>query len=91
MSNASFAIILMWKRELIGLLCLPSWCLLIVVWLFLAVLQVCLQFVIGVFPDHTDNIVLCCDSQYCVPCILNDKFTPLLCKLSKIYIKRILF
>ena len=24
---SSFAIILMWKRELVALLCLPSWCL----------------------------------------------------------------
>ena len=28
-------------------------CLVIVVWLFLMVPQVCLQFVILVFPDHT--------------------------------------
>ena len=34
-----------------ALLCLSSWCLLIVMWLFLAVTRVCLQFV--VFPDHT--------------------------------------
>ena len=50
---SSFAIILMGKRELVALLCLSSWCLVIVVWLFLAVPQVCLQFVIVVFPDHT--------------------------------------
>ena len=37
------------------------------------------------------NIVLCCDSPYCVPCIFNDMFTPLLWKLSKIYINMILF
>ena len=29
-----------------------SWCLEIVLWLFLAVPWVCLQFVIVVFPDH---------------------------------------
>ena len=29
--------------------------------------------------------LLCYDSPYCVPCIFNDIFTPLLCKLSKIY------
>ena len=51
--HSSFAIILMGKRELIALLSLYSWCLLIVVWLFLVVLPICLQFVIVVFPDHT--------------------------------------
>ena len=51
---SSFAIILMEKREMVALLGLSSWCLVIVVWLFLAVPWVCLQFVIVVFPDqHT--------------------------------------
>ena len=50
---SSFAIILMEKRELVALLSLSSWCLVIVVWLFLAVPWVCLQFVIVAFPDHT--------------------------------------
>ena len=45
--------ILMGKRKLVALLSLSSWCLVIVVWLFLAVPWVCLQFVIVVFPDHT--------------------------------------
>ena len=49
----SFAIILMGKRELVALLSLSSWCLVIVVWLFLVEPRVCLQFVIVVFPDHT--------------------------------------
>ena len=44
---SSFAIILMGKRELVTLLCVV-----IVVWLFLTMPQVCLQFVILVFPDH---------------------------------------
>ena len=51
--TSSFAIILMRKRELVALLSLSSWCLVIVVWLFLVVPWVCLQFVIVVFPDHT--------------------------------------
>ena len=51
--HSSFAIIFMGKRELVALLSLSSWCLVIVVWLFLAVPMVCLQFVIVVFPDHT--------------------------------------
>ena len=38
------------------LLCLSSWCLVIVVWLFLTMPRVCLQFVIVVFPDHTHLI-----------------------------------
>ena len=49
----SFAIIFKGKRGLVALLSLSSWCLVIVVWLFLAVPRVCLYFVIVVFPDHT--------------------------------------
>ena len=41
------------ERELVDFLKLSSRCLLIVVWLFLAVPRVCLQFEIVVFPDHT--------------------------------------
>ena len=55
---SSFAIILMGKRELVVLLGLSPWCLVIVVWLFLAVLWVCLQFVIMVFPGHTRLLFL---------------------------------
>ena len=51
--HSSIAIILMGKRELVALLSLSSWCLVIVVWLFLALQWVCLQFVILVFPDLT--------------------------------------
>ena len=51
--HSSFAIILMGKRELVALFSLSSWCLVIVVWLFLTVPRVCLHFVIVVFPDHT--------------------------------------
>ena len=54
---SSFAIILMGKRELVALLSMSSWCLVIVVWLFLAVPWVCLQFVTVVFPDHTHLLV----------------------------------
>ena len=39
----------MGKRELVALLCLSSWCLVIVVWLFLTVPGACLQFVVVVF------------------------------------------
>ena len=51
--HSSFAIILMGKRELVALLSLSSWCLVMVVWLFLAVPLICLRFVIVVFPDNT--------------------------------------
>ena len=51
--HSSFAIILIGKRKLVVLLSLSSLCLVVVVWLFLAVPWVCLQFVIVVFPDHT--------------------------------------
>ena len=51
--HSIFAIILMGKRELVVWLSLSSWCLMIVVWLFLAVSWVCLQFAIVVFTDHT--------------------------------------
>ena len=45
--HSSIAIILMEKRQLIALLSLSSWCLVVVVWLFLAVPRVCLRFVIS--------------------------------------------
>ena len=50
---------LMGKRELIALLSLSSWCPVIVVWLFLAVPLVCLQFVLVVFPHHTHYSKTC--------------------------------
>ena len=56
--HSSFAIILMGKRELVAVLSLSSWYLVFVVWLFLAVPWVCLQFVIVVFPDHTHLLFL---------------------------------
>ena len=56
--HSSFAIILMGKTELVALLSLSSWCLMMVVWLFLAVQWVCLLFVIVVFPDHTHLLFL---------------------------------
>ena len=55
--HSCFAIILMGKRELVALLCLSSWCLVNVVWLFLMIPWVCLQFVIVVFPDHIHLLI----------------------------------
>ena len=62
--HSSFAIILMGKRELVALLGLSSWCLIIVVWLFLMVPWVCLQFVIVVFPDHTHLLLFTVHTFY---------------------------
>ena len=56
--HSSFATISIGKRELVALLCLSSWCLVIVVWHFSTMPQVCLQFVIVVFPDHTNLLFL---------------------------------
>ena len=53
-----FAIILTGKRELAALLSMSSWCLVIVVWLFLVVPWVSLQLLIVVYPDHTDLLFL---------------------------------
>ena len=54
--RSSFSIILMGKRELVARLSLSSWCLMIVVWLFLAMSSVCLQFAIVVLSDHTHSL-----------------------------------
>ena len=50
--HSSFAIISMGKRELVALLCMSSWCLVMVVYFFLTMPQVCLQFAIMVLSDH---------------------------------------
>ena len=55
---SSSAIILMGERELVALLSLSSLCHVIVVWLYLAMPWVCLQFVIVIFPDHTHLLFL---------------------------------
>ena len=56
--HSSIAIILMGKRRLIALLNMSSVCLVMVGRLFLAVPRGCLQFVIVVFPDHTNLLFL---------------------------------
>ena len=61
----SIAIIMMWKRELVALLNLSSWCPVMVERLFLAVPQGCLWFVIVVFPDHTHLLFFTDKSAYC--------------------------
>ena len=56
--HSSFAIISLGKTELVALLCLSSWCPVIVVWLFPTMPRVRLQFLIVVFPDHTHLLFL---------------------------------
>ena len=60
--HSSFSIILMGKRELVALLSVSSWCLMMVVLLFLAVPWVYPRFVIVVFPDHTHLLFLRCQA-----------------------------
>ena len=51
-------ILVLQSRGLVALLCLSSCHLVIVVWLFLTMPRVCLQFMIVVFPDHTHLLFL---------------------------------
>ena len=51
--HSSFANIVMGKRDLVALPSLSSLCLVMIMWLFLAVPWVCLRFVVVVFSDHT--------------------------------------
>ena len=44
--------------EQVALLCLSSWCLVIVMWPFLMMPRFCLQFVVVVLPDHTHLLFL---------------------------------
>ena len=53
---------------MVALLSLFSWCLVIFVWLFLAVPRVCLQFVIVVFPEHTHSLFNDFQQHFCNVC-----------------------
>ena len=68
------------RRELVALLGLSSWCLVIVVWLFLTVPWDCLQFVIVVSPDlhFLCSCKLSASSNFNVKCnkYINDVHTP---------------
>ena len=66
----SFAIILKKKRKLAALLLLSSRCIVTidVVWLFLVVPWVGLQYVIVVFPDHTHLLFKCLSMKENVMC-----------------------
>ena len=93
--HSSFAIILMGRRELVALLCLSSWCLVIVVWLFFTFSQVCLQFVSVVFPDHTHLLFLdflwAMDLNACKSIILNGGVFFFLRQFGETSIKHVLF
>ena len=56
--HSGFAIISMGKREPVAVLCFSFWCLVVVVWLFLTMLRVRLQFIIVVCPDHAHSLFL---------------------------------
>ena len=75
---SSFAIILMGKRELVALLCLSSWCLAVIVWLFLTMPRACQQFVILVFPDHTHLLFLIVKYNICLKTLLQQDISELL-------------
>ena len=62
----------MGKRGLIVLHSLSSWCLVIVVWLFLAVPRGCLQFVIVMFPNHTHYFLFALENTYVYLWVLYD-------------------
>ena len=61
--HSGFAIILMGRRELVTLLNLSSWCLVNVVWLFLPVSWVCLQFVVVVIFTYYEGVGLVCVNE----------------------------
>ena len=71
------------KRELFAVLSLSSWCLVIVVWLFLAVPWVCLRFVIMEFPDHTHLLLLAhvYQNKVCQQCLICSDFAITVCPL----------
>ena len=66
--RSSIAISLMGKRGLVALFNLSSWCLVMVEWLFLAVPQGCLRFVIVVFLDHNHLLFLSPIKDFRISC-----------------------
>ena len=63
--HSSVAVVLVGRGEgLVALLGLSSWCLVVVGRLFLAVLRGCLRFVVVVFPDHTQLLLLSCGTLH---------------------------
>ena len=68
--------------ELVALLSLSSWCLVMVVLLFLAVPRVCLRFVIVVFTDNT-HLLFWYEHDECV-CTVNNYIIT----CNKLFLKR---
>ena len=60
----------MGKREHVTLLCLSSMCLVIYVWLFLAVPRLFLQFLIVLCPDHTHYFCMGYYLEHLTPILL---------------------
>ena len=91
--HSSFEINLMGKRELVALLNLCSWCIMIVMWLFLEVPWVCLQFMFVVYPEHTHlrflHEISISDKLKMVKMLINRKMPTIVGILS--FIKRIKF
>ena len=79
--HSNVAIILMGKRELVALLNLPSWCLVMVERLFLAVPWGCLRFVIVVFPDHTHYFKVQIQKDYWFDRFFPDQFQIIIIRL----------
>ena len=91
---SSFTFILTRKRELVVLLLLSFGCLTVnVMWLFLTVKWVVLQFVIVVFPDHThlrffcEYYILLSETNY-TNRFINKEIICFLCFGSFIYIRQ---
>ena len=82
--HSSITIILMGKRELVALLNLSSWCLVMVERLFLAVPGGCLQFVIVVFPDHT-NLPFFVSKMHFMSRVFSNT-TPLMTSVCMLYV-----
>ena len=85
--DSSFAIILMGKRKLVALLCLSSWCLVVDVWLFLAMPWVWLQFVLVVFPYCTRSLFWSLTSS--APYIRGPNSTPTNWAPTEIWFRRL--
>ena len=86
----------MGRRELVAFLSLSSWCLVMVVWLLVAVPWVCLRFVIVVFPDNIHLLSLCPFDELSISiiygrCSKNVQVTSILSPQYRLITKHILF
>ena len=72
--HSNIEIILMWKRELVALLDLSTWCLVMVERLVLAVPWGCLRFVIVLFSDHTHLLFFIHSDAGCYTCAISSLY-----------------